>query len=140
MFRHSEIRALLRSKELKEETGEELEGAGPGTSTRTETAVRRLAGQDVGRKAELPEQDGGDEEEYLSFLKTERKQLEKRKRRDTSSEMDQLVSTRRRVRELDEMQVTEQILMYDDEPTPADTAKTQTPPAGRRIWWPQIGG
>ena len=112
-----------------------------------------------------------EEEEYARFLESERKQFEavaksskKRKNYRNHFDEDRKTSTRRRVREMDELSGGNDVLDYGEENSaPSPVAKASetgddeklTPggdgsnmrrpsvaneaPSGKKIWWPVIG-
>ena len=99
-----------------------------------------------------------DETAYAEFLRQERREFEQtaqRQRQKQKAELEQFdrtISTRRRVRELDEMGSQDAVLDYGEEggtgldyggqpkqePAVFDVKET-SPPIGRKIWWPQLG-
>ena len=97
--------------------------------------------------------DAVDEDEYAQFLEQERIEFEQaasqqRKRSQHQQDgdyRDRTVSTRRRVREMDAMNTSEQILDYDEgftaeasRETGDEARKILEKPQGKRIWWPEI--
>lgn len=97
------------------------------------------------------EDDEDDEVEYAKFLEQERKEFEvaaSRQRLASQITADRNVSTRRKVREMDSIKDSEQVLDYGDEggassqKTPLQSTARQDsalPAHGRKIWWPAIG-
>ena len=169
MFRHSEIYALLRERQLKKEnedfdSSEELM---PFNSQPDIVAVD----QHVPEKGMKSKDNSDDEAEYAAFLEAEQKQFRdqaahnKRKRAapDIAQERNRDRSTRRITREMDSLGADETVLDYGDEPKEHsshrdlddlsgrkrikydDTESSSATPAkpaveGRKIWWPTIGG
>ena len=111
-------------------------------------------------KKETSAAEDEEEEEYAQFLEAERKQFEaaaksskKRKNYMNVYEEDRKTSTRRRVREMDELSGGNDILDYGEGPStsvenanPGGNESSAHKPdvetkttVGKRIWWPVIG-
>ena len=155
MFRHTEIQNLLRERrrleDLDSPTAEEHNGTASGSAIAPDL-LPDAAGLSRTASARSPSDEPDDEAEYARFLAAERREFEKsaaqkrtRGRHDVRAD-DRTISTRRKVRELDEVASADQVLDYGDGPS-METTKPAEPclPAeqvreGRRIWWPVIGG
>ena len=141
IFRHSEIHALLRAKELRDEEraeglvseppseGEILEDhhhhhQSPTANPRVPAAAASVASREeaIIKDAKDDDKDDDDDEEYARFLKQERKEFaeaaaKRREERRWSQSLsrdgnDRTVSTRRKVREMDEVRDEEVALDY----------------------------
>ena len=170
MFRHSEIYALLRERQVKKEN----EDAG----SSEEVLALNSQPDPLAMAQDAPEEDmnridnrDDDEAEYAAFLEAEQKQFRdqaacnKRKRAAPSfaQERNKDRSTRRITREMDSVGVDETVLDYGDEPKeqslhrelddpdgrkrikyedtkPSYAAPVKLAIEGRKIWWPTIGG
>ena len=169
MFRHSEIYALLRARQVKKENEDPGSGEGP--------RALKLQPDSLAMAQDVPEEDlngndnSDDEAEYAAFLEAEQKQFRdqaacnKRKRSapNFAQERNKDRSTRRITREMDSVGVDETVLDYGDEPKEQrlhqelddlngrkrvkyDDAETSSAAPvkpvieGRKIWWPTIGG
>ena len=133
-----------------------------GQGSRIGSAYNSTVAMSDGEIAEEDEATGGteevqgdtiedDEAEYASFLEQERKDFESaasRRRLETQRSQDRTVSTRRKVREMDTFNNSDQVLDYGDEdggiakpPLVGSTKETipDTHLQGRKIWWPTIG-
>ena len=135
MFRHSEVQAILRARrhrnELKSSKSEATSDSESDVKALyqkpdmlapscTESAQNEVV--EYVEEGEIDEED--DEEEYVRFLEKERLEFESvalsikaKKARETLNSMDRIASTRRRVRELDAMACSNDVLDYGDEPT-----------------------
>ena len=169
MFRHSEIYALLRARQVKKENDD-------AESSEEFMALKSLpdavaVAQDVPEEGMNSNDNSDDEAEYAAFLAAEQKQFQdqaacnKRKRAAPSfaQERNKDRSTRRITREMDSVGADETVLDYGDEPQKQgshpdlddlngrkrvryeDTESSSAAPAkpateGRKIWWPTIGG
>lgn len=166
MFRHSEIYAIIRERQVRKENADADEPDG-NTASSVQNSAAAPAGDpslDEGIKG-----DSEDEEEYARFLETEQKELKaeaarKNKRnwnhQDGDGYRDRTTSTRRKVREMDGAMTADTVLDYgEDAPSPSLNqlngrslvsyySDTEAPAAveqktvleGRKIWWPTIGG
>lgn len=166
MFRHSEIYALQRAHQVRQENQEaELETQLQNTATELGLAPQITTTCSKQGEDEILD-DSDDEEEYARFLEAEKRKAEAsqtRKKRKTNG-----VATHRRVaRELDISVAVEQVLDYGEETSqPGDVSKkttltdslpdvgglSQHPQVlsntaqrnldkvleGRKIWWPTI--
>lgn len=153
MFRHSEIYALIRQRQVRKENEEAEFGVEAASTTESKvTSTHEL------KNFMVDEGGSQDEEEYLRFLEAERKKAEanneRNKRRKTKTD----AHTHRRIaRELDIVAVDEQMLDYDEGPSkPTEASKTDSQrqenglgeeypnqtrdrrSEGRKIWWPCI--
>lgn len=157
MFRHSEIYALIRQRQVRKEN-EEAE-FGVEAASATESKITSIHDP---KNFSVDEGDSEDEEEYLRFLESEKRKAEannERNKRRKKTRPD--AHTHRRVaRELDIVAVEEQMLDYDEGPSkPTEASKTDSQrhedglgeeyhatayqardrrPEGRKIWWPSI--
>ena len=166
MFRHSEIYAIIRERQIKREQEEADHG---------QTEVVEVAGEQEASKAGVDE-DSDDEEEYARFLEVEQKEMEaeaakkgkttKRKRNKLggNDEHARPPTMRRIAREMDEATAKDTVLDYGEEDASAasgrrslDRMNGQTRVSyedegdskfaveqrpnreGRKIWWPTIG-
>jgi hypothetical protein len=126
IFRHSEIHSLLRAREQAAGHAARAEAAPHGTGVAHEDGGRQGAmiypktaeGEDGGFGGE----DGDEEAEYAEFLRAERREFERaakrrkiKKSRKAANANDRTISTRRRVREMDEPDGEEHMLDYGKE-------------------------
>ncbi|KAL9118816.1 MAG: hypothetical protein Q9187_004630 [Circinaria calcarea] len=153
MFRHSEIQAVLRAKrhrrEMKSSDSEATSDGEPdikvfdGEPSMLGPFIMDSAQheplEDVVEDGEIDEED--DEEEYARFIEKEREEFESvalsmkaKKGRDTLRITSRTTSTRRRVRELDEIAGGNDVLDYGDgptvSPTPAKAGAADLNPSG----------
>ena len=169
MFRHSEIYALVRERQIKKENEDAESSEGPIAVKSQPDAV--AVAQDIPKENMNSNDNSDDEAEYAAFLKAEQKQFRdqaassKRKRAapNFAQERNRDHSTRRITREMDSVGADETVLDYGDEPKEQhshrdlddldgrkrikfdDTESSPAAPAkpaieGRKIWWPTIGG
>lgn len=158
MFRDSEIYALIRQRQVRKENheaefGVEVEVASPTESKATPTHESKSLTVDEGGSE--------DEEEYLKFLESEKRQAEANNERNKRRRTRPDAHTHRRIaRELDIVVADEQMLNYDEGPSkPTEVSKVDSPrrrrglgeeyhatanqardrrPEGRKFWWPSI--
>ncbi|MCJ1478775.1 hypothetical protein MMC13_007459 [Lambiella insularis] len=163
MFRHSEIQSHLREQKRRAEK-ETSEYVSVARSQELEAGV--WGSQEVVEDGDNDE-DGEveDEEEYENFLEAERREMElvtSRQRVRAGKNKNQRSktgksSTRRMVRELDEVGGSMDVLDYGEEPdltaTPVVNEReifapsshlpggpsSDKPPQGRNFWWPTLG-
>lgn len=121
MFRHSEIYALLRERQVQKENKDAEFSEDPEDVDFKETAVTTapaVLNEGMGNFSE-----SDDEEEYAAFLAAEQKQIhneagyKKRKRsiEDSQHKRDKVRSTRRVTREMDEAGADETVLDYRED-------------------------
>lgn len=169
MFRHSEIYALLRERQVKKEN-EDAESSEEFMALKSQPDAVVVA-QDVPEEGMNSNDNSDDEAEYAAFLKAEQEQFRdqaacnKRKRAPPhfTQERNKDRSTRRITREMDSVGADETVLDYGDEPKNQcsqrdlddlngrkrikydDTESSSAAPTkpaieGRKIWWPTIRG
>ena len=141
MFRHSEIYALLRKRQVQKENDDA--DADVGAEGNSPAAAETHNGQEE----ELVENGDDDEEEYIAFLEQEQKDIaaaaaqNKRKRSidDTLSQNHTRAPTLRRdVRELDSAMTTDELLDYGNDTStnveaPKESSKNEpVDPYGRK--------
>ena len=169
MFRHSEIYALLRERQVKKEN----EDAGYSEDfVALKSQPDALATAQAAPEEDMNGNDNSDDEaEYAAFLEAEQKQFRdqaacnKRKRAAPNFAQGRSKdrSTRRITREMDSVGFDETVLDYGDEPKeqslhpdlddlngrkrvkyddtePSSAAPVKPAVEGRKIWWPTIGG
>ena len=152
MFRHSEIHDLLRQQATEKEYGARPESHSSGLERSAShghfcgsSHARALSPgiTDEGPHPESEEEEN--EEEYQRFLTTEREQLssisERMGQRPPKPTYfhDRTRSTRRLVRELDEIQDTPNTLDYGDGDGANILSESGNANEGRKIWWPKVG-
>ena len=152
MFRHSEIQAILRAKrhqrEMKSSDSEARSDGEPEIKMYDEEPS--MLGpfiMDSGQHEPLEDVEDGeideedDEEEYARFIEKERQEFESvallmkaKKGREIFKNTGRTTSTRRRVRELDEIAGGNDVLDYGDKPTvspiPAKAGAADLNPSG----------
>ena len=169
MFRHSEIYAIARERQVKKEN-EDAESNEESIALKSQPDAVAVA-QDVPKEDMNSNDNSDDEAEYAAFLEAEQKQFRdqaasnKRKRAapNFAQERNRDRSTRRITREMDSIGADETVLDYGDEPKEQhshrdlddlngqkrikfdDAGSSSAAPAkpaieGRKIWWPTIGG
>lgn len=166
MFRHSEIYAIIRERQVRAENAD----AETVPSPESEPAAP------VEQHAAL-EEASDEEEEYARFLRAEQKAMQdeavrrkkrKRSNADGDGERERMPTMRRIAREMDEAWADDTVLDYGEGDAPTREAASQEqgldamngrksvsyddesirsapadqPPGreGRKIWWPVIGG
>lgn len=182
MFRHSEIQSMLREhrlqssipidepKTLVSESNVQIPSP-ESEPRRIHTYLRTSSPEEAEKASDVSKVEDEEEEEYARFLESERKQFEaaaksskKRKNYSKAFDEDRKTSTRRRVREMDELSGGNDVLDYGEEHSaPSHVAKASekeddekhTPGGngsnmrgqsganetlgGKKIWWPLIG-
>ena len=132
MFRHSEIYALLRKRQVKKENkdaGFLDDPAELGFETANVALAQEILGECMSTVS-----DSDDEVEYAAFLAAEQEQVRaealrsKRKRSidDARDDRDRVRSTRRKTREMDDAGVDETVLDYG-EGTPVASISSERP-------------
>jgi len=170
MFRHSEIYAIIRERQVRRENADaetdevRTPSPKPGTAAPNEQHAAFEKASD-------------EEEEYARFLEAEQRAMQdiaaRRKKRKRSTvegdfERERMPTMRRIAREMDEAWAHDTVLDYGEEDAPTRKTSsqeqgldavngrksvsyedgdmgsviTEQPPAreGRKIWWPVIGG
>lgn len=149
MFRHSEIYALIRQRQVRKENEEAEFGVEAASTTESKVTSTHEPMVDEGGSQ--------DEEEYLRFLEAEHKKAAVNGRRKGRRTKTDAHTHRRIARELDIVAVDEQMLDYDEGPSkPTEASKTDSQrqenglgeeypnqtrdrrSEGRKIWWPCI--
>lgn len=170
MFRHSEIYAIIRERQVRREN------ADAETSVAQTPSPKSWSATPAEQHAAF-EEASDEEEEYARFLQEEQRALhdeaarrKKRKRNNTDGvfEREKMPTMRRIAREMDEAWPDDTVLDYGEEDAPTRktssqehsldamdgrktvsyedesirTESTEQPLAseGRKIWWPVIGG
>lgn len=156
MFRHSEIYALIRQRQVRKENKEAEFGVEATSATESKVTSTHEPKDLIVDKG-----DSEDEEAYLRFLETEKRKAEPTNARNKRIKTKPDAHTHRRIaRELDIVAVDEQMLDYDEGPSkPTEASKTDSQrhedglgegchatahqardrrPEGRKIWWPCI--
>lgn len=156
MFRHSEIYALIRQRQVRKENQEAEFGVEVASATES-----RVTPNHEPKSLIVDEGGSEDEEEYLKFLEYEKRKAEANNERNKRRRTKLDAHTHRRIaRELDIVVADEQMLNYDEGPSkPTEVSKGDGPghkkglgeenhatanqardrrSEGRKIWWPSI--
>lgn len=127
MFRHSEIYALIRKRQIQDEACDIDEDV---VSPPLNVGSISRGAVNIGQELDIGDSDSNDDEEYLKFLEAEEKQMKadrnhveaehkakKRKfsRVDGSKPHDRAPTHRRIARELDDAIMSHDVLEYDEE-------------------------
>ena len=136
MFRHSEIYAIIRERQLrKENAAAEMDQVR--SPTLEATVILAAGGQEVleeGMKGNSD--DDEEEEEYARFLETEQRQMQaeaarknkrKRGKADRGDDRGRLPTMRRIAREMDEAVTSDTVLDYGEEDAPCETVVSPQP-------------
>lgn len=127
MFRHSEIYALYRERQIRQENldaGFELQPEDSEWGVNSTIGTKAPFASE-GRNKVVPEAESDDEEEYARFLEAEKREtdaIQTRKKRKMShadgyDNRGRPATHRRIARELDIVVADEQVLDYDEEPS-----------------------
>ena len=137
MFRHSEIYALYRERQIRKENLEAGFEPQPESPARGASSVigTTATSTSEGRNAVLTKDDSDDEEEYARFLEAEKRKadaMQMRKKRKMNHENSHdnrgRPATHRRIaRELDIVVEDQQVLDYGEEPSKATDISKNTP-------------
>ncbi|MCJ1468951.1 hypothetical protein MMC07_007581 [Pseudocyphellaria aurata] len=141
MFRHSEIYALYRERQIRQESldaGFELQPDDSEWGANAPTGTKALSASELQTNV-VPEAESEDEEGYARFLEAEKREadaIQRRKKRKMShangfDHHGRPATHRRIARELDIVAADEQVLDYDEEPSKStkictDTAERET--------------
>ena len=152
MFRHSEIHSLLRQRAAAKEHGARKKLDAPNLDRNASqrhfygsTHAKALPPCVAAEKANPPSEDEENEEEYQRFLIGEREQftsmsnrISERRCKHTYTR-NRTRSTRRVVRELDDIHDTPDTLDYGDGDATSKLPEGGNAKEGRKIWWPELG-
>lgn len=137
MFRHSEIYALYRERQIRKETLEaELEPQPESPACGASSAIGTTAtSTSEGRNAISTKDDSDDEEEYARFLDAEKRkadamQMRKKRKKNHENSHDHRgrPATHRRIaRELDIVVEDQQVLDYGEEPSKTTDISKNSP-------------